>query len=288
MNQLYEFVEKIRDVLATKFMHSYKLEYVYKAIFYAFIHVTLQRKFQNYEILKPLERKIPTPLLAAVKKELTDEIYNLTKHIDSILDPNKPVLTYSEANIDFVINKVKHEIGNVHTVLIYDCMSLIEQLAISAFLKVKGIKTLFLNAIFLNPIGLTKFMTEQLQDTRYQQTLFGVARHVARQLNASLYSKNSFIDEKVHETGLLGVEEFIDRIAIDRITSEIIEKSIQGKTLLFSDHGYDVIASTQNKYIYVLHGFKQRSSINDIPLLTLSRISFFMEANRIGEFNGVH
>ena len=233
-------------------------------------------------IIEGLEERIPLTLLAAAKRELVSKMHSLVKHIDVMLLENRPVLTYSEADLKYTIDTVKHEIGSVDYVLIYDCMSVIEQIVISAFLKAKGVRTLFLNIVFLNPIGLTRFMTSQLPDTRYRPSLLGVARYVASQLKAPLYTKNSLIDINVHESGLLGVDEFVKKIDIDRIANEVLEASSRGRILVFSDHGYDVVLAKQGQYLYIVHGFKQGSSSDDVPLLLLSRISLFMGAYRVG------
>ena len=282
MRQLYELVEDVRDIVAEKFMPGYSLENIYKATMYAFIYAVLQRKTGKYELLSPLKERIPPPLLAAAKRELTNRMNSLVSHIDAMLSENKPILTYGEADLKYTIETVKREIGNVDYVLVYDCMSLIEQLVISAFLKAKGVRALFLNVVFLNPVGLTRFMTSQLPDIRYRPSLLGVARYVAGQLSAPLYMRNSFIDRKVHKIGSLGIDEFVDRIAIDRIASEVLGASIRGKALVFSDHGYDVVLSEQEKYLYIVHGFKQSVSFRGVPLLLLSRIALFMGAYRVG------
>ena len=194
MKEFYELVEDVRDVIAEKLMPSYSLENVYKATMYALIYAVLQEKTSKYELLKPLEEIIPSTLLAAAKRELVSKMCSLVKHIDTMLMENRPVLTYSEADLMYTIETVKREIGNVDYVLVYDCMSVIEQIVVSAFLKARGVRTLFLNMVFLNPIGLTRFMTSQLPDTGYKPSLLRVARYVASQLKAPLYTKNSLID----------------------------------------------------------------------------------------------
>jgi len=282
LKEFYELVEGIRDVIAEKLMPGYSLENVYKATMYALIYAVLQEKTSKYELLKPLEEIIPSTLLAAAKRELVSKMCSLVKHIDTMLMENRPVLTYSEADLMYTIETVKREIGNVDYVLVYDCMSVIEQIVVSAFLKARGVRTLFLNMVFLNPIGLTRFMTSQLPEAKYRPSLLGVARFVASQLKAPLYAKNSLIDIRVHETGLLGVDEFFKRIDIDRIANEVLEASSRGRTLVFSDHGYDIVLAKQGQYLYIVHGFKQGSSSDDVPLLFLSRISLFMGAYRVG------
>ncbi len=278
IKNIYESIEEVRDIIAEKFMSNYSLEHVYKAVMYAFIYAALQRSrgLSSVDLLRPLEKKIPLLLVAAARRQLVDKMHGLAEYVEEIISADSPVLIRDEADFKQIIDNVKDQIGSVDYVFVYDCMSLIEKLVASAYLSVKGIKTIFLNTIFLNPVGLTMYMTQQLSDTKYRPSLQGVARYAANQLRASLYMKNPFIDVEVHKTGLLGVEEFADRVAIDKIVNEIMYWSRKGNILVFSDHGYDVIARPNENYLYVVHGFRRRDSSGSIPVLLLSRLSFFM------------
>jgi hypothetical protein len=274
LRQLYELVEGTRDVIAEKLMPSYRLEDVYRAITYTFVHVALQERGVRFELLKPLENKIIPPLLVAVKRELVSKVHYIIKQIGSLLSEHKPVLVHSEAALDQVVEEVKREVVGVDNVLAYDCMSIIEQLTISAFLKSRGVKALFLRTFFLNPPGLTWFMTSQLPGYE-RQTLRKVAQYIANKLGAQLYAKSSLVDLSVHESGLLGIDEFVERVDISRVAAEVLEASKRGRALIFSDHGYDVVLSKRGNYIYVVHGFRE-SGVGDFALLLLSKISLFM------------
>lgn len=283
MKQLYELIENIRDVIAEKIVSSYSLTNTYRATVYAFAFAAIQRIHnKKYELLKPLERKISPLLIATVRKDLVNMIHDLLEHIDLLLASEKPIMV-EEANLDHITDMVRYEIGGINHVLVYDCMSIIEQLVVSAFLKAKGISSVFLRTIFINPVGLTRFVTQQLLGTHYRTTLLGLAKYVAKKLNASIYMKSSYIDEKIHEVGLLGIDEFVDKISIDRIAEEVLGKAKIGKTLVFSDHGYDLIASPEEDYIYVTHGFKQSSALGSKPLLLLSRITLFLGAYKVSD-----
>jgi hypothetical protein len=282
MKQLYELLEDVRNIIAEKFISGYSLASTYRAVMYAFIYAAIQRTRNNYELLKPLEQRTPLPLLAAAKRELVSVLHDLLEYMDSLLTSERPVIVEGEASLRHIIEVIRYEVGNVDYVLVYDCMSVIEQLVISAFLKVRGVRSMFLSKVFLNPIGLTRFTTQQLYGTGYRATLLGLAQYVANRLNASLYRKNPYIDEKVHEVGLLGIDEFVDKISIDKIAHEVLEKACRGRTLVFSDHGYDLIVSPGGDYLYVTHGFKQPSTLGSTPLLLLSRITLFMGAYRVG------
>ncbi len=282
MKQLYELLEDVRNIIAKKFVSNYSLANTYRAVMYAFIYAALQRTCNKYELLKPLERRTPLPLLATARRELVGVLHELLEYIDSLLSTESPVIVDGEANLRHVVEMIRYEIGNVDYVLVYDCMSIIEQLVIAAFLEVKGARTMFLNEFFLNPLGLTRFVTQQLHDPGYRTTLLGLAQYVADQLNALLFKKNFYIDQGVHEVGSLGIDEFVDRISIDKIAYEVLEKACRGRTLVFSDHGYDLIVSSGGDYLYVIHGFKRSNISGAVPLLLLSRIVLFMGAYKVG------
>jgi len=282
MKQLYELLEDVRDIVAERLLSGYSLASTYRAVMYAFIYAAIQRTRNKHELLKPLEQRTPPPLLAAAKRELVGLLHEVFKHIDSLLTTERPVIVEGEADLKHVVEIIKYELGSANYVLVYDCMSMIEQLVISAFLKVRGARSIFLSKVFLNPIGLTRFPTQQLYGTGYRATLTGLAQYIANKLNASLYRKSSYIDDKVHEVGSLGIDEFVDKISIDEIAHEVLEKAFEGRTLILSDHGYDLVISPGGGYLYVIHGFKQPSISGSTPLLLLSRITLFMGAYGAG------
>jgi len=274
MKQFYELMEEARDIIVDKMLApGYELTDTYKAVMYAFIHAALHvRSGVESWLVRPLREKIPPLLRGVVERELSTRLQPLIRYIDEVLSSDKPVLAGGEADVKHVIEAVRKSLGKVDYVLVYDCMSAIEQLVISAYLKANGVKTLFLSELLVNPVGLTRFITGQFQGI----TLRGVARYIASQLEAQSYNKNSFIDMRVHEKGSSGVEEFVESIAIENIASDILNIARRGRALILSDHGYDIIASIEEGYLYVIHGFRYNVSSKHVPLLLLSRISLFM------------
>uniref|UniRef100_A0A7J3ZK51 Uncharacterized protein n=1 Tax=Fervidicoccus fontis TaxID=683846 RepID=A0A7J3ZK51_9CREN len=283
MRHLYEHVESVRDVVAEKLVPCYELEDVYRAVAYAFIRAALERGSSRFELpkpldegrlLKPLKMRIPQALLAAVERELADRVHPIIEQIDALLSEHEPVLVCGEASLERVVEGVKQEVGRVDRVLVYDCMSMIEQVVVSAFLKARDVRTLFLKTLFLNPLGLTRFLTSQLPDGRCA-TLHGAARYIASKLGAQLCAKNPLVDLSVHESGSLGVDEFVERVDVGGVVAEILEASKVGRTLVFSDHGYDIVLSRRGGYLYVVHGFRE-GDLESLALLLLSRVSLFM------------
>jgi len=279
LRSLYALLEKVRDVL-TPLLRGYDLDSIYKATMYSLTYTALSRSVTGYRLLKPLEGKIPRPLIALAKGKLYYLFLELLNLLDTLLSSKRPVIVEGEANLRFIIDWLKREVGSVDYVMMYDCMSLIEFLAISAYLSFKGIRSVFLSKIFLNPVGLTGFVTQQLRNMHRYEALREVAHLIAESLEGAGYYKSSYLDRKVHEYGYLGVEEFIEMMNLDEVAEEILNQAISGRLLVGTDHGYDIVMSKDDGYIYITHGFKPSDTYKATPLLLLSRLALFMEAYR--------
>ena len=277
MRRLYALLEEIRDSI-TSLVRGYDLYIVYRATMYSTVYAALVRSYGSYHLLKPLEDKTPKSLVALAKGRLHHLFLELLSLLDKLLGSGRAVIVEGEANLQAIIDWLKHEVGEVDYVLIYDCMSLIEFLVISAYLQFKGVKSVFLSRMFLNPVGLTKFVTQQLHETYRYETLREVARIIAENLGGIGYSKSSYLDRKVHEYGHLGIDEFVEVIDIEGIAEEVLKQAIRGKLLVGTDHGYDIVRAVEGDYIYITHGFRPRDTYKSAPLLLLSRFALFMEA----------
>lgn len=273
MRKLYVLLENIRDTLVPLIKY-YSLDSIYKATMYSIAYTALLKKYNIYETLKPLEEKIPRPLIALAKGKLHYMFLKLFNILDEILNLKKIVVIKGAADLKFLINQLKQEVGRVDQVIIYDCMSLTESLVISAYLQNRGIKSTFLSSILLNPIGLTRFITHQLREMNYHEALRELARLIAKNLNATKYYKKSYFDKIVHKYGLLGIDEFMERMDINSIANEVLSLAVKGRLLIGSDHGYDLVKALKCNYVYVIHGFKPSHKAS--PILLLSRFAFFL------------
>jgi len=270
-------LERIRDDLAV-LLRGYDLNTIYKATMYALAYTALARSGTSHELLKPLEGGIPISLVAVAKGRLYYSFLELLDLLDMLLSSKRPVIVEGEANLQFIIDWLRREVMSVDYVMVYDCMSLVEFLAISAYLHFKEVQSVFLSKAFLNPVGLTKFVTQQLHDMDRYEALREVARLIAESLKGIGYYKSSYLDRKVHKYGLLGIEKFVEIVNIDEMAEEILSQAIRGKLLVGTDHGYDLVMSKEDGYIYITHGFKPRDMYKVTPLLLLSRLALFMEA----------
>jgi len=281
VKRLHATLERIRDNI-TPLMRGYDLNIVYKAIMYSIVYAALARnpKYHDYSSLRPIEDKLPKPLIARAKGKLYYSFLDLLELLDRLLDSRSAAIVEGEGNLQVIINWLKREVGKIDYVLIYDCMSLVEFLVVAAYLQSKKIKSVFLSRVFLNPPGLTRFLTQQLRTVHRYEALREVAGLIAETLKGVGYAKDSYLDKKVHEYGGLGIDEFLEIVDINRVADEILKQAVKGRILVGTDHGYDVVKAVEEDYIYVTHGFKPRETYNVIPLLLLSRFALFMEACR--------
>ena len=260
-------------------LEGYSLENIYKATIYAALRASITAKGEDYSLIKPLERKIPPTLSAMVKRRLVSRFSYIIRLLEGMLDNLRPTII-DEGNINQLVSKLRRSLHRIDFVMIYDCMSLIEFIIVSAYLKRRGLDTAFLDVVFINPLGLTKYVTQQLSGTEYRTVLREFAHMLAEELGGRSYSKSAYIDLRVHEYGSLGVEEFIDKLDIERIASEVFEKALRGRVLVTSDHGYDIVVNKESNYLYVIHGHRlTKNGFAGVSLLPLSRFSFFMEAS---------
>ena len=258
-----------------KLLNGYTIDNVHKAIVYSSIYEMVKNGNLTTIALKPLEETIPKPLLFKARKDLGPVFENIMLELRSILNSKKPILV-ENASISTIAQLVTNIFTKVDYVMVYDCMSLNEFILISAASRLQGFKTVTPYLIFVNPVGLTKYVTQQLSGLDYRSVLREYARLLAERLNAKGYHKSAYIDFKVHKYGTMGIEEFLEKINIDKISNEIINQASNGVVLVTADHGYDIIYDPSSKYVYVLHGFKNQAKGNHIPLLLLSRFSPFL------------
>jgi len=246
-------------------------------LIYSAAYAAVKKKEMDTRILKPLEKKIPTHLMYQAQRLLSPLFSKTINELDKTLESSRPV-SLNEANIKNIVEEVKNKFNSAEYVMVYDCMSLIEFILIAASLKLNHIESIIPDIVFINPIGLTRFVTHQLPNLDHRAVLREFAHILAKELGAHGYYKSAYIDLKVHEYGSLGIEEYIARIDIERIIHEVSGKASTNPILVTADHGYDVIYDTDENYVYVTHGFKEPLKEKHIPLLLLSRFSFFLKA----------
>jgi len=263
-----------------KIIQGYSIANVYRALLYSALHAATKHRNLSNVPLKPLEEMFPKSLLYQSHRELSWFFSILVKSLDEKLSSIKPVV-FDEANIEELVSRIKASLEKVDNVIVYDCMSLIEFIVVAASLRQRGYWSKILDIIFLNPLGVTRFVTQQLPPLNYRAILREFAHLLAKTLEARNYTKSAYIDLRVHAYGSYSLEEFIKKINIAQITEDIADIALTGTTIVTTDHGYDVVYDRSERYLYVTHGYRGDFS-GKFFLLPLSRFSFFMEVHYRG------
>ena len=272
MREIHDMLNELSDYLAKKYIQSFELEDVYKALVYSISLVAaLKRNPKAIKLLDALKNTLIPFLRAQSEGDLRKKVEDIVDWSFQVTLAQNAILTDGLANLEKVVSSIRKEIGTVDHVLIIDGMSIIEELIISAFLKNGYFNSFFLSTIWLNPVGLTRYMTRQAPVDKKRPTLRDVAGYLAQHLNAEP-SKLSYVDEEIHRVGPIGIEEFVKAINIRKLAECIQNKAKDGSTLILADHGYDIVA-LNGKYLYVVHGFSQTNNNASEPLLLLSRFS---------------
>lgn len=277
MRTAYELFEELQSRVA-KLLMGNALANVYRAVLLSFVYTALKRAApQSLAAVKSIEHLVPSHLVAIAKGDLVDLIEEFISWVSSLMKSNRPVTIDGEANLKLVLNSVKHRIGNADSVLIYDGMSPIEHVVVAAYARTQGLTSLLVE-VFVNPVGVTKFVTSQ--SVTYPLTLSGLAGVIARELGASVHRVKREIDESIHELGQLGVEEFVKKLPIEDIAREVINEASLRRTLVLSDHGYDMVL-IRGRDLYITHGFKPSSEHEHMPVLLFSRVAFYILIHKL-------
>jgi hypothetical protein len=172
-----------------------------------------------------------------------------------------------EANLQYILNSLKNKVGKVDIVFVLDCASVPEIVTIaSKFLTLKRNVTISEEA-FINPIGVTRFLTGQLESFNRESCLRQYAQLLKEALKANFFIKSSTVDLITHQYGF-SLDNFLKSIGIGRLFDQINHFAKQNSVLVTSDHGYDVVADEHG--LYITHGYKKECPIN------FSKIALFL------------
>jgi hypothetical protein len=236
---------------------NYDLNKLHSATLYSILDYILAKKGfdikKREELLIGLKQLLPPIVQTLVKTKLETPLGKFADAIQRILE-SKYIVLDSLASLDYVIKNISSVARKVDNVLIFDALSPIELVVIAGYLESRGFKTIATEVVFINPIGLTRFLTAQMG---IHSTLRDVASYIAGQLSARSYFKSSYMDEKVHSIGYMGIEEFVKNVNLKNLAESIEHVACSGNTLILSDHGYDVIWDQEAHYLLVTHGFKE-------------------------------
>jgi len=273
-----QLLEELKHTLSKR-LESYTIENVYKYTFYAFVYASLIRQKLSTNAIKGLRKKIPPPLVAEAAS-LRDMVLEILNTVDAILNSNKAVIV-EESNLNEIINELKQRIERIDAVVVYDCMSLLEQIILASYLEKNNVKSTFLDIYFVNPTGKTWFMTQQLSAVEYQRTLMNVAKRIAEELKAQHVKKSSQIDLIVHEKEYNSLEEFMCTMSetVKVLAEDVLRMTRHiNRILIFSDHGYDLVFDPFLENLLIIHGYRKK--VRGLVLIPFSKITFFIAVTR--------
>jgi len=216
------------------------------------------KEHYDEEFTKVLQ-SVPSPYRGLVYGGLYLSALDYLKSFNRILKDARNAILLKEASLHHVLDFVKSRVGKVGSIMVLDCGSIPEFITLASKLKALRYPSLIFSDVFLNPIGVTRFLTQQLKSFGQEDILQGYAELLKRTLNANFCVKSSVIDLTVHAHGIT-VEEFLKSIDINELFNRVKFFASQSSVLITSDHGYDVVADEQG--LYVTHGYRGPCPLN--------------------------
>ena len=245
-------------------LRTLSLKLIHTALVYIFIRAAITTSSANKKLKKLLFR-LPYHLQAT----LLDPFFNGINFVRNLIEELHEGYDFKFSRVDVLIELLRKHVGRVGSVLIVDCMSLIEFIALKAFLANKKYYARFTDFFFINFSGLTRFMTKQLS---YFGTLNDVARLIAENVDASYHHVFRYLDKLVHEPCGMNLITFLEKLPLDEICCQIERMvSMYDSVLVTSDHGYNIL--WKNDFLYVDHGISS-------GIVKLNNLAFFMIIGR--------
>jgi len=211
------------------------------------------------EELNMVLREIPSPYKGLINGRLYLTALNFVKTVNRMLTNQRNAILLKEANLHYILDFLKSRLGKVGSIMVLDCASIPEFVTLASKLRSVSHHTLILSEVFINPIGVTRFLTRQLTPFGQKDVLRGYAELLKQALNANFCVKSSVIDLMVHKHGVT-IDQFLKSVDIEELFNRIKFFASQTSILITSDHGYDVVADEQG--LYVTHGYKRPCPLN--------------------------
>jgi hypothetical protein len=244
-------------------------ETLHKIIFCSFVKAGLSiygaAKKQEAE-LENLTATLPPPYRGLINGKLYLSALCFIRKFKKLLRNSRPVIL-KEANLQHIVQFLEEKVGKVDAVFVLDCASVPEIITIaSKFTSLRKNITIF-EEVFVNPIGMTRFLTEQLETFNREGYLRQYAELLKERLEAKFFIKSSTIDIITHRYGF-SVDSFLRSINMQQLFDQINHFAKQSSVLVTSDHGYDVVADEHG--LYITHGYKEECPVN------FSRLALFL------------
>jgi len=255
IGSLENMIESLSEIgnLTTPILHRIALCSLLKAGLYLY-----DGKEQHEKELAGLLFSIPPSYRGFVNGKLYLSALDYLKSVNRFLTNGNGSILLKEASLSHIVD-LASRIGKVDSIIVFDCGSIPEIATFASKLKALRYHSLILSDVFLNPIGITRFLTQQLKSLGQEDVLRGYADLLKQRLNANFSEKKSVIDLTVHAHGVT-IEEFLRSIDINELFNRIHFFARQGSILITSDHGYDVVADEQG--LYITHGYRRPCPLN--------------------------
>ena len=264
-------LEDIVNLLAE--MGNIPTETLHKIVFCSILKAGLSlysARMQHLSELNNLLRSIPLSYRGLVTGRLYLKALKLVKDFEKIIKDRRRAPLLKEANLQHIQGFLKRNLGKVDKVAVLDCASVPEIATFAAKFKSLNRHPTILAEIFINPLGATRFLTQQLKMFNQKTALSGYAQLLKQTLNAKQCYKTPIIDLTVHKNGV-SISRFLNSLNVQAIFEKIKDLTGLDSILITHDHGYDIAAD--NHGLYVIHGYKGECPIN------FSKMALFLETS---------
>jgi hypothetical protein len=217
--------------------------------------------------LEKLIKMIPASYQGLLSGKLYLNALKFIRSLKEFLEGTRRPVILEEANIQFILDFLKEKVGKVGGVIVLDCGSIPELSAIAGKLAYLNRNVTIYDKFFINPVGTTKFLTEQLAYLGRETALKYYAEMLKKELGAKFDIKISTTDLIVHQYGVT-IDKFLDSLDIEKIYEQMYHYVKQDSILVTADHGYDLVADEHG--LYITHGYKRKCPLN------FSRIALFL------------
>jgi len=268
---MQSFLSELERIIeATSSLGSLPISILHKIVFCSFAKAGLSlfnvTDAQKAE-LEILIKTIPPTFKGLLEGKLYLNALKFLRSINLFLWKTRKPIIPEEANIHFILNFLRKNVGKVGGVIMLDCASIPEMVTMAGKFAHSNRNVVVYNMIFANPIGTTKFLTEQLTYLGRESTLKYYAQLLKEELKAAFYIKKSSIDLVVHKQGV-SLSDFLNSLNMQEIFEQINHFVKRNSVLITSDHGYDLVADEHG--LYITHGYRKESPLN------FSRIALFL------------
>ncbi|MGB9841560.1 MAG: hypothetical protein ACPLKZ_02420 [Candidatus Bathyarchaeales archaeon] len=214
-----------------------------------------------------LLQSIPAAYRGLANGKLYLNCLNYVKSFNNFLQKPDHSILLKEANIQYMLDFLKSSVGKVGGIIVLDCGSIPELITFAGKLTALNHNATIYDKAFINPTGVTAFVTGQMGSLGREAYLREYAKQLKDTLSAKFFIKSSTIDLTAHQQGIT-IENFLQSLQIQKIFDQIHRFARQDHILITSDHGYDVIADEHG--LYITHGYKEKCPLN------FSKIALFL------------